>query len=171
MKFSNTNLITEEVTLDERQKALIGEISTDCIRLWYTLNFTVTIFAAVFALALSGIITVGRTYVLAVLALYFVITFLCLSVFNVKAAAKGVLTEFMGVKLNGRGRAVTIFTYVFAMIYMVRDYMTGGRYFVYLGIDGIIFFGVLVIIGIIYDIILLYCRKKNKAVNEESEEE
>lgn len=169
MKFSNTNLITEEVKLDERQKALIGEISTDCIRLWYALNITVTMFAA--ALGLSGVITVGRAFVMAVLALYFAITFLCLSVYNIKAASKGVLTEFMGVKLNGRGRAVTILTYVLAMIIMVRDYMTGSSYFMYLGIDGIIFFGVLALIGILYDIILLYCRKKNKAVNEESEEE
>lgn len=63
MKFSNTNLITEEVKLDERQKAIIGEISTDCIRLWYTLNFTVTMFAAVFVL--SSMIPVGRTFVMA----------------------------------------------------------------------------------------------------------
>lgn len=67
MIISNANLITEEVKLDERQKSIIGEISTDCIRLWYTLNMTVTLFAAVFVLALSGIITVGRTYVIAVL--------------------------------------------------------------------------------------------------------
>lgn len=171
MKFSNTNLITEEVKLDERQKAIIGEISTDCIRLWYALNITVTMFAAMFAIGLSGMITVGRAFVMAVLAIYFAIMFLCLSVYNIKAASKGVLTEFMGVKPNGRGRAVTIFMYVFSMIYIGYDYMTGGSYFMHLGIDGIIFFGVLFIIGIIYNIILLHCRKKNKAVNEESEEE
>lgn len=169
MKFSNTNLITEEVKLDERQKAIIGEISTDCIRLWYTLNFTVTIFAAVFVL--SSMIPVGRTFVMAVLAVYFAITFLCLSVFNIKSAAKGVLTEFMGVKLNGRGIGAMVLTYIVGIGMLVREYMAGNSFISHFGTEGIIFFGIVFAVGIVYDIILLYCRKKNKSVNEENEEE
>ncbi|MDE6762416.1 MAG: hypothetical protein K2J73_01900 [Oscillospiraceae bacterium] len=169
MKISNTNLITEEVKLDERQKAIIGEISTGCIRLWYALNITVTMFAAIFAL--SGVITIGRIFVMAVLAIYFAITFLCLSVFNIKSAAKGVLTEFMGVKLNGRGIGATFLIYAAAMVIIVREYMAGNSFFSHFGMAGIIFFGIVLAVGIVYNIILLYCRKKNKSVNEESEEE
>lgn len=169
MKISNTNLITEEIKLDERQKSIIGEISTDCIRLWYALNIMFTFFAAVFAL--SGVITVGRTFVMAVLAVYFAITFLCLSVFNIKTAAKGVLTEFMGTKLNGRGIGAMAIMYIVSMGIIVREYMAGNSFISHFGTEGIVFFGVIVAVGIVYNIITLFCRRKNKAVNEESEEE
>lgn len=169
MKISNTNLIAEEVKLDERQKSIIGEISTDCIRLWYVLNTMFTLFASVFAL--SGVVTVGRTFVMVILAVYFAITFLCLAVVNIKTAAKGVLTEFMGVKLNGRGIGVMVITYIVSIGMIVREYMAGNSFISYLGTEGIVFYGITFAVGIVYNIITLFCRRKNKAVNEEIEEE
>ncbi len=169
MKISNANLIAEEVKLDERQKSIIGEICTDCIRLWYVLNTMFTLFAALFVL--SGVITVSRTFVMAVLAVYFAITFMCLSVVNIKTSAKGVLTEFMGVKLNGRGIGVMVITYITAIGIIVREYMAGNSFISFLGTEGIVFFGIITAVGIVYNIITFFCSRKNKAVNEESEEE
>lgn len=169
MKISNKNLITEEVKIDERQKAIIGEISTDCIRLWYALNFMFTMLAAAFAL--SNVITVGRTFVLAVIAVYLAITFLCLSVFNIKSAAKGVLTEFMGVKLNGRGIVSMVLVYIVTIGMIVREYMAGNSFVSYFGTEGIIFLGIIFAVGIVYNIIMLFCRRKNKSVNEDIGEE
>lgn len=165
MKFSNTNFITEEVKLDERQKAIIGEISTDCIRLWYVLNMMTTVFMAVFTLA--DIFPVGKVYVIAVFAVYYAIMFLCLSVFDIRTAAKGVMTQFMGVKMNSKGIIWTIVMYAACIFIIVREYLAGSNFFAFLDAAGIAWFVLMFVIGIVYNVIHLFCCKKNKTVIDE----
>ena len=165
MKFSNTNLIAEEVKLDERQKAIIGEISTECIRLWYVLNMMATLFGAAFWLA--DLLPAGKVCVIAVFIVYYAITFLCLSVFDIRTAAKGVMTQFMGVKMNSRGIIWTIVMNAVCIFIIVSEYLAGSNFFDFLDAAGIVYFALMFVIGIVYDVIHLYCCKKNKAVIDE----
>lgn len=165
MKFCETPLIAEEIPLDERQKVLIGEISTECLRLWYALNVMAAFFAAAFML--TGLFPIGETYAAAVIAIYWGITFLCLSVYDVKAAAKGVLTSFMGVKLNDRGINSSIFLFAFAIVILIVDYKTGSGILSQFTAGGIICLVLMFIVGIIYDIIHFCSCRKNKRVNEQ----
>lgn len=165
MKFTDIPFIAEEIPLDERQKAIIGEISTDCIRLWYVLNAMATFFAAAFML--TGLFPIGETYAAAVIAVYWGITFFCLSVYDIKSAAKGVLTPLMGLKLNNQGILFSVFMYLFAIYLVIMDYRTGSGILSQFTAGGIICLVLMFIVGIIYDIIHFCSCRKNQRVNEQ----
>ena len=116
---------------------------------------------------LTDLLPAGKVCVIAVFVVYYAITFLCLSVFDIRTAAKGVLTQFMGVKMNSRGIIATIVMNAVCIFIIVSEYLAGSNFFDFLDAAGIVYFALMFVIGIVYDVIHLYCCKKNKAVIDE----
>lgn len=168
MKFANPNAFMEEEKLDERQNALRGEIAHECMQLWYVLNVLFTIISLTTVLidfipALpAAVFIVG----------YFIITFLCLSIYNFKSAQKGILASFTGFKFTRKGNIGSIVLCIFCIGVTIAEHAKGTG--VLTGLSTIELGSVILMFlaGIIFDIVSILCVKKNKAViNEQFEEE
>ena len=165
MKFANTNAFLEEEKLDERQNAIRGEIAHECMQLWYVLSIMFTLIGFASAFIFSGM------PVMVFVLINFIITFLCLGIYNVKLAEKGVLTSFTGVKPTGAGQKTTYLLTAGCIIMMIVDNIGGTGLLSKLSAVEIICFVMLFAVGIVYDIVWRFCVKKNMAVTAEQLDE
>lgn len=161
MKFANTNAFLEEEKLDERQNAIRGEIAHECMQLWYVLSIMFTM------IGFSGAFIFSEMPVMVLVLINFIITFLCLGIYNVKLAEKGVLTSFTGVKNTSAGKKTTYLLTAGCIVMIIFDIVGGKGLLSMLSAVEIGCFIMMFAVGIVYDIVYHFCEKKNKAVTEE----
>ncbi|MBQ8780144.1 MAG: hypothetical protein IJZ72_00515 [Oscillospiraceae bacterium] len=161
MKFANANAFLEEEKLDERQNAIRGEIAHECMQLWYVLSIMFTM------LGFAGAFVFPEISVMVFIAVNYMITFLCLGIYNVKLAEKGVLTSFTGVKPTASGKKTTYLCMVCCMAVIIFDNIGKTGLLSRLSAVEIGCFIMMFAVGIVYDIVYRFCVKKNTAVTAE----
>lgn len=75
----------EEEKLDERQKAVSGEIGRKAMQLWYVLNFAATCVFG-FIIAFSENMLVSKAFAVTTVLCFFAITFVCLGFYKIGRA-------------------------------------------------------------------------------------
>ena len=161
MKFANTNAFLEEEKLDERQNAIRGEIAHECMQLWYVISIMFTM------IGFAGSFIFSEMPVMVLVLINFIITFLCLGIYNVKLAEKGVLTSFTGVKNTSAGKKTTYLLTAGCIIMIIFDNIDGTGLLSKLSAVEIGCFIMMFAVGIVYDIVYHFCEKKNRAVTAE----
>ena len=167
MKFANANAFLEEEKLDERQNAIRGEIAHECMQLWYVLNVLFT---------MISLTTVLIDFIPAIPAVvfivgYFIITFLCLSIYNFKSAQKGILASFTGFKFTRKGNIGSIVLYIFCIGIMITEHAKGTGILSSLSTVELVSVIIMFLAGAVFDIVAAVCLKKNKAVIDEQFDE
>ena len=169
----------DKVVDDEMQRALSYDLEHKSLWLWYILNSIAMLFLMVF---ISSEETKVPPSVQVIILAQHCIMFLCLSLYNIRAAKKGVLDSFSQYQhgMNGLKYAVGGFNYVVPLVpivIFVMDKIMDKNISENSGRD-LPFFIVWFIMGLAYEIISWYCVKQNKKVrdslaadDEETEEE
>ena len=163
MKFANTNAFLEEEKLDERQNAIRGEIAHECMQLWYVLN----VFFTMFSLGASLVDFIPAIPAAVFIVGYFIITFLCLSVYNFKSAERGVLASFTGFKVTRKGNMATVALNIFCIVFLIAEHAKGTGILSSISAVELIYIIVMFLAGEFFSIVSNLCVMKNKAVMEE----
>lgn len=169
----------DKVVDDEMQKALSYELEHKSLWLWYILNSIAMLLLMVF---ISSEETQVPPSVQIIILAQHGIMFLCLSLYNIRAAKKGVLDSFSQYQhgMNGLKYAVGGFNYAVPLVpivIFVMDKIMDKNISENSGRD-LPFFIVWFIMGFAYEIISWHCVKHNQKVrdslaadDEETEEE
>lgn len=97
----NVDYYYEPVVVDEMQKAVSFEIEHKVLRLWYILNTFIMFFTYLIFIDSENFHDVIPKSVQNVFLIYFGAMYFCLSLYNLKAASKGVLDSFSPFQKNG----------------------------------------------------------------------
>lgn len=169
----------ENIVADEMQKTLSFELEHKSLWLWYILNSVAMLLLMLF---INSEETRVPPSVQIIILMQHGIMFFCLSLYNIRAAQKGVLDSFSQYQhgTNGIKCAVGGLNYGVPMVpivIFVMDKIMDKNISDNAGRD-LPFFTAWFIMGLTYEIISLYCVKHNKKVrdslaveDEESEEE
>lgn len=168
----------DKVEDDEMQRSLSFEFEHKSLWLWYILNSIAMFLLMVF---ISSEETQVPPSVQIIILIQHGIMFFCLSLYNIRAAQKGVLDSFSQYQhgTNGIKFAVGGLNYTVPLIPIVIFFMekiTDKNISENAGRD-LLFFTAWFIMGLAYEVISLHCVKWNKkvrdslAADEENEEE
>lgn len=169
----------DKVEADEMQKTLSFELEHKSLWLWYILNSVAMLLLMLF---INSEETRVPPSVQIIILMQHGIMFFCLSLYNIRAAQKGVLDSFSQYQhgMNGIKYAVGGLSYGVPMVpivIFVMDKIMDKNISENAGRD-LPFFTAWFIMGLAYEIISLHCVKHNKKVrdslavdDEESEEE
>lgn len=157
----------DKVEADEMQRVLSCELEHKSLWLWYILNSVAMLLLMVF---ISSEETQVPPSVQVIILAQHGIMFFCLSLYNIRAAKKGVLESFSQYQhgMSGLKYAVGGLNYMVPLVpivIFVMDKIMDKNISDNSGRD-LPFFIVWFIIGLAYEIISWYCVKQNKKVRD-----
>ncbi len=153
----------EEEKLDERQKAVSGEIGRKAMQLWYVLNFAATCVFG-FIIAFNENMLVSKTFAVTTVLCFFAITLVCLSFYNIRTAQLGVFTSFTGYKQKKERPFASAILLVMMLIYNCEKLNWSG--------SQTAFWIVLAAMAMVFDTMTLLCKRHNaKVISSQLEEE
>lgn len=150
------------VVEDEMQRALSFELEHKILWLWYVLDsFVMWATYFIFTYTEAHIPPAGQVLVI----LYFVVMFFCLSLYNIKAANKGVLNSFSRYQKGMRGgkHLVAALNLLIPTSSVVLAFYTKVEHPAQ---NYKVFFAVLYIMAAAYEIISGYCVGKNQKIRD-----